>query len=118
MNIRRAIYTDMKNNLDALQTATQALISTQGSFGLNLTPSPSIIAGTAGTNVLTATITDTAVYGDYDFSVTKLAKAQTKGHAAVASPDIALGKSGIFLDRRDGVPSIANFTAGRFADRC
>jgi len=112
VTVRRSIYTDMKNNLDALQTATQALISTQGSFGLNLTPSPSIIVGTAGTNVLTATVSDTAIYGDYDFSVTKLAKAETKGTAAVASSDIALGKSGTFWIGGIGVPSIADFTAG------
>lgn len=112
VTVRRSIYTDMKNNLDALQTATQALISTQGSFGLNLTSSPSIIAGTAGTNVLTATVSDTAIYGDYDFSVTKLAKAETKGTAAVASSDIALGKSGTFWIGGIGVPSIADFTAG------
>ena len=112
VNIRRAIYTDMKKNMDALQSAVQALISTQGSFGLNLTSKSSITPGTTGTSVLTATTTDSAVYGDYDFAVTKLAKAQTQGTVAAASADIALGKSGTFWIGGTGTASVSSFTPG------
>jgi len=112
VNIRRAIYTDMKTNMDALQNAVQALISTQGSFGLNLTSKSSITPGTTGTSVLTATTTDSAVQGDYDFVVTKLAKAQTQGSVVAASSDIALGKSGTFWIGGTGTAAVSNFTPG------
>ena len=34
VQVRRGVYTDVKTNLDALQSAIQALVSTQSSYGL------------------------------------------------------------------------------------
>ncbi|NOH01753.1 MAG: flagellar filament capping protein FliD [Chloroflexi bacterium] len=97
LDIRRGVYQDVKSNFDALQSAVQALISTQTSFGLNLVSKAGIIPTAAGTTVLTASVTsENAPAAEYDFSVTRLAKAEGKATAAAASPDVALNKSGTF----------------------
>src|SRR5690242_18319861 len=90
LDVRRGVYTDVKTNFDALQSAVQALISTQASYGLNLISKPSVTPTIAGTTVLTASITsDNAPTADYDFSVSKLAKADSRGTAAFPSSDVA-----------------------------
>lgn len=95
LDVRRGVFTDIQTNVDALQSAVQALISTQASFGLNLVSKASVIPTTAGTTVLTSSLTsDSAAAADYDFFVTKLAKAESRATAAVASSEIALNKSG------------------------
>ena len=97
LDLRRGVYTDLKTNFDALQSAVQALITTQASFGLKLSAKGSITPATAGTTVVSATLTDeNTPSADYDFSVTKLAKAHSRAADAVASSDIALNKSGGF----------------------
>ena len=97
LDVRRAVFTDIKSNFDALQSAMQALISTQASFGLNLVSKSGITPTLAGTTVLTANVTSESMPpGDYDFSVTKLAKAHSRAADAVSSPDLALHKSGTF----------------------
>ena len=97
LDVRRSVYADVKSNFDALQSAVQALISTQASFGLNLVSKSSIVPITAGSSVLTANVTsDSAPAADYDFSVTRLAKAHSRATAAVPSSDVALNKSGTF----------------------
>lgn len=112
LDVRRGVYTDIKTNFDALQSAVQALISTQASFGLNLVSKPSITPTTAGTTVLTASLTnDSTLAGDYDFSVTRLAKAESRSTEAVASSDIALNKSGTFWLGRTGTASLQTETA-------
>jgi flagellar capping protein FliD len=97
LDVRRGVFTDIKTNFDALQSAVQALISTQASFGLKLTAKASITPAVAGSTVLTATTTNESTpSADYDFSVTKLAKAHSRATDAVSSPDLALNKSGTF----------------------
>src|SRR5574342_325136 len=97
LDVRRGVFTDIKSNFDALQSAMQALISTQASFGLNLVSKSTITPTLAGTTVLTASLTsESTLAGDYDFSITKLAKAHSRAAAAVSSPDLALNKSGTF----------------------
>ncbi len=110
IDIRKGVYTDIKNNFDSLQTALQALISTQASYGMNLTSKASVTPGTAGTTVLSATTTESAAAADYDIVVTQLAKAQTKSTTAAYSPDVALGKSGTFWLGGNGTSAIS-FTA-------
>jgi flagellar hook-associated protein 2 len=97
MEIRRGVYTDVKSNFDALQSALQALISSQASYGLNLVSKASVTPNISGTSVLTLGKTsESAIAADYDFTVTKLAKAHSRATAAVSSPDVALNKSGTF----------------------
>lgn len=97
LDVRRGIYTDIKSNFDALQSALQALISTQSTYGLGLVSKASVTPGTSGTSVLTVSKTaENVPVTDYDFIVAKLARAHSRATAAVASPDIALKKSGTF----------------------
>ncbi|MBP6177789.1 MAG: flagellar filament capping protein FliD [Anaerolineales bacterium] len=97
IEVRKGVYTDVKTNLDALQSAMQALISSQSTYGLTSTSKSSVVPATSGTTVLSISKTsETAAATDYDFYVTKLAKAHSRATAAAASPDIALNKSGTF----------------------
>ena len=97
LNIRRSVYTDVKTNFDALQSAVQALISSQASYGLKLVSKSSVTPATSGTTVLTVSKTDeNAPVTDYDFSFTKLAKAHSRATVAASSPDVLLNRSGVF----------------------
>ena len=97
MEVRRSIYTDVKSNFVALQSAIQALISTQSSYGLKLTSKTTVTPATSGTTVLNVSKTDEgAAASDYDIAVSKLAKANSRATAAASSPDVALNKSGTF----------------------
>ena len=93
IDVRRSIYADVKTNFDALQTALQAMISTQDTYGMNLASKTNVTPGTIGSSVLSATSTDSAVAADYDINVTQLARAQSKASTATYSPDAALGIS-------------------------
>lgn len=97
MEVRRGVYTDVKSNFVALQSAIQALISNQASFGLRLVSKSSVTPATSGSTVLTVSKTDeNAAATDYDFAITKLAKAHSRATVAASSPDVALNKSGTF----------------------
>jgi flagellar hook-associated protein 2 len=112
LDVRRGVYTDLKTNFDALQSAIQALISTEASFGLKLVAKASVTPATAGSTVLTASITNESIpSGDYDFSVTKLAKAHSRATAAISSPDVALNKSGLFWMGGTGTAALQTETA-------
>lgn len=118
MEVRRGIYTDVKSNFDALQIAIQALISTQSSFGLKLVSKSSVVPATSGTTVLTVNKTDeSAAATDYDFSVTKLAKAHSRATTAASSPDVALNKSGTFWMGGTGIATLQTETSpGVYSD--
>jgi len=112
LDVRRGVYTDLKTNFDALQSAVQALISSQASFGLKLFAKASITPATAGTTVLSANLTnENTPSADYDFSVTKLARAHSRAMDAVASPDVALNKSGTFWMGGTGTAVLETETA-------
>lgn len=97
LDVRRSVFTDVRDNFTTLQGAVQALISTQASYGLSLVAKSTITPAAAGTMVFNATLTsDSAPAADYDIYVSKLAKAESRASAPVASPDIALNKSGTF----------------------
>ncbi len=111
VDVRRGVFADMKSNFDALQSAVQALITTQATYGLKMTPKATVTAGLAGSSVLTATSGDSAALAEYDIAVTHLAKAQTKSTDAFASADMALGKSGMFWLGGSGTASVSDFSA-------
>lgn len=111
IDVRRGIYTDMKANFDALQSSLQALVSTEATYGMASVSKSVITPGTVGSSVLTAEIGETALAAEYDISVTKLAKAHSLSSAAVASPDVALGKSGTFWLGGTGLADIQTETA-------
>ena len=112
MDLRRGIYTDVKANFDALQSAIQALISTQSSFGMKLVSKASITPAISGSTVLTVSKTDeNASATDYDVTVSKLAKAHSRATSAVSSPDIALNKSGTFWMGGTGIAALQTETS-------
>ena len=96
ITIRQSVYTDIKTNMDALQSAVQALITGQANYALGNVAKPTITSGTSGATVLTATTVDSTPVGEFDIAVTALAKAQTRMTMASATPDLALGKTGTF----------------------
>lgn len=118
LQVRRGVYTDVKTNFDGLQSAIQALISTQSSYGLNLISKASVTPATSGTTVLTVNKTsENAAVSDYDISVTKLAKAHSRATAAAPSPDIALNKSGSFWMGGTGLAALqTETTPGVYSD--
>jgi len=94
IDVRRGIYTDIQTNFNGLQSALQALISSQGTYGLGLTSKATVTPATSGTTVLTGSNTESTPAGEYDIAVTQLAKAQTKSTILAYSSEVALGKSG------------------------
>jgi flagellar hook-associated protein 2 len=104
--VRRGVYTDIKANFDSLQSALQALISTQASYGMNLVSKAAVTPADAGTTVLSATSSESAASAEYDIAVTQLAKAQSKSTAEAFSPDVALGKSGTFWLGGNGTSAV------------
>ena len=107
IDVRRGVYKDVKANFDSLQSALQALISTQATYGMNLVSKASITPGTTGTIVLSATTSESAAAAEYNIAVTQLAKAQSKSTTAAFSPDVALGKSGSFWLGGNGTSAIS-----------
>ncbi len=95
LEIRRSVYTDVKTNFDALQSAVQALISSQASYGLSLVSKLNVTPAIAGSTVLTASVTNDSVpIADYDIFVSKLAKAESRSTAAFPGSDVALNETG------------------------
>ena len=118
MDVRRSIYTDVNSNFTALQSAIQALISSQASYGLKLISQSSVTPANSGTTVLTVSKTDEgAAATDYDVTVTKLAKAHSRATAAASSPDVALNKSGTFWMGGTGIAALQTETSpGVYSD--
>jgi flagellar capping protein FliD len=97
LDVRRGVYSDVRTNFDALQSAIQSLISAQASYGLKLVSKSSVTPLAAGTTVLSASITNDATPPvDYDISVMRLAKAESRATAPAASADTPLNRSGTF----------------------
>ena len=117
IDIRRAVYTDVKSNLDSLQSAIQALISSQASFGMNLVAKATVTPGTAGNTVLSVTTSEGAASADYDFSGytgntgIQLAKAESRASTVSTSADVALNKSGVIWLGGTGVAALGDFTS-------
>jgi flagellar capping protein FliD len=112
LDLRRSVYGDLKTNFDAFQTALQTLVSTEAAYGLGLTSQATVTPNIAGTTVLEATLDDeNASLANYDFSLTSLAKAHSMAGETVASPDIALGKSGTFWMGGTGVANLQTETS-------
>jgi len=115
LDVTKGVYTDVKTNLDAMQSALQTLISTQVSFGLTLVSKAIVTPGTTGSTVMTATTSDTAAAGDYEISSytgltgIQLAKAESRASSdSLTSAEIALGKSGTFWLGGSGTASLGS----------
>jgi len=117
ITVTRGVYTDVKTNIDALQSAVQALISSQASFDMNMVAKASVTPGTAGSTVMSVTTTDSAAAADYEFSGytgntgIQLAQAESRASTASASSTVALGKSGVLWLGGSGQAELGDFTS-------
>ncbi len=69
-------YTALDSRLSDLQSSVRALISSDGFYSLKIGRSASVSDAPADKTVFSATTSSSAVPGQYDIAVTKLAKAQ------------------------------------------
>lgn len=96
LSIRKGVYQDLKAKLDAMQSATRALISSDAFFGLNPGRTVGISNASTGYTVASATVSSSAVPASYNLEVTTLAKAHTVRSDAWALTNQALQLSGTF----------------------
>ena len=115
VSLRRAVYNDLKSNLDALQSAVRALISSQADYALNLGRKASVVPVAAGTTVLSATAAAGAAFGEYDLQVIALAKAQSWATQPFAGAGQPLGKSGKFWLVPEGSAEVTAAPGGLLA---
>lgn len=120
LSIRKGVYQDLKAKLDALQSATRALISSDAFFGLNPGRGISISNATTGFTVASATVSSSAVPASYNLEVTTLAKAHTVRSDAWALTNQALQLNGTFriggaAERSVSNPAATNDTVESFS---
>ena len=113
LNVRKAIYTDLKSKLSALATIVEDLNKPSGSD--EDTIFQSVSATSSDTGVLSATATYPAVAGKYTIEVTTLAKAhRVHSTAEISDSSADLEKAGTFTlegrgeDSSDVVITVAN----------
>ncbi len=94
LQVQKAVYSDLSNLLNGLQSALRSLISSQPSYALGSTRSVKVTPSVSGSTVLSASAGSSAAAGVYDFSVTSLAKAHRVRSDAVEYINQALGLSG------------------------
>jgi flagellar hook-associated protein 2 len=94
LDVRRAVYTDLTNDLKALQDLTKPLRSTYAAPILVDTFKASVLNAPAGTTVLSASAGSSAVAADYDVSVTHLATSHRIRSDAQPSADQVLNLTG------------------------
>jgi flagellar hook-associated protein 2 len=97
INVKKAVYTDLKSKFDTLQTAINALRSAQGTYGITPGRAVSISPATAGTTVASAIVGSSVSAGTYGLSVTTLAKAHEVQSTRQTYTDQALGLTGTFV---------------------
>ncbi len=112
----RAAYNDVSSKLNDLQDKVQALISSEAFYDLSTSRSTSVINRPAESTILSATASSSAVPGQYDVSVTRLARAERRASTAQSSIDAALGMAGTFWLGGHGTAAVsggsANVAAG------
>jgi flagellar capping protein FliD len=93
ITVKKTVYTDLKNMLDGMQSATKALISTDTTCAFTPGRTTNVSAGTNLT-VLTATAESSTAATSYALHVDKLATAHTVKGTKQASMDGELGMTG------------------------
>lgn len=112
VEVRRGIYTDIKNGLDGLLKSIQALNSTSDDYAFKQVSKATVTPSTPNSTVFTATATESALIADYEIAVTRLAKAHTRASAEMTSPDMPLGRSGVFWMGGTGEASVSLTPSG------
>lgn len=94
LSVKKAVYTDLKDKLDALQTAIRTLKPSDAFFSLNPGRKVSVSSNTTGSTIATAAAGSTSVPGTYTISEVTLAKAHSVMSSRQTYTDQALGYSG------------------------
>ena len=93
--IQKGVYTDLQAKFDGLQSALDALRSSQASYSLKSGRKISVTPP-ANTTVVTATVGSSALAGNYTLSVTQLAKAHVARSSRSPAPTRRLARAGRF----------------------
>jgi len=107
ISVQKNTYAETRTMLSDLQKITQSMISTDAFYDFDIGRKKSITPTQIDTTVASATVSDSTAVGDYDISVTTLAKAQRRASASQAGTDIPLGLSGDFWLGGSGTASVA-----------
>jgi len=94
LQVQKAVYTDLSNLLNSLQSTLRSLISSQLTYTLGGSRSVKVTPTVAGSTVLSASAGSSAAAGSYEISVISLAKAHRVRSDAVEYINQALGLSG------------------------
>jgi flagellar hook-associated protein 2 len=97
LNTRSSVYTEVESKLSELQTAVKALISSSYSNELLAGRSATVSDVTNEAAVLSASVSSSAMLGDYDIQVSSLAQAHRVRSDRQTYADQALGLSGDIL---------------------
>jgi flagellar capping protein FliD len=97
VTLQKSVYTDLKKQLDTLQSAVRSLNSSSLDYTFNGGRKVSLTGVPSGSSVLTATASSTATPARYNVSVETLAREHIVRSKAMGSISTALGLSGTFL---------------------
>ena len=96
LDVMNAVYTDLKNFLDGLKSATRSLVSTDAFYALEEGRKVSVSDIETGTTIISASVSSSAVAGSYDIGNISLAKNDRVSSDAMEYSDQALGFNGTF----------------------
>ena len=111
INVQKGVYTDLSSMLTSFQTSVKGLISTEAFYSLQAGRTSSVAPTTSDLTVLTATTGSSSVPGQYDVSVTTLAKAHRVRSNAVEYSNQPLNMTGSFVIGGAEARSLANVSA-------
>ncbi len=94
LQVQKGVYADLSNLLNSLQSALRSLISSQPTYALGGARSVKVSPVVSGSAVVSASAGSAAAAGQYEISVTTLAKPHRVGSDAVEYINQALGLSG------------------------
>ncbi len=97
ITVQKGVFTDLSTMLTSFQGSTTALISTNANYALQSGRNSTITPATSGTTVLSASVGTNAVPGEYDISVTSLAKAHRVRSDSVEYINQPLNMTGSFV---------------------
>ena len=102
LNTQKSLYTSLQSRFTELQNLTQALISKDGSYAIKAGKASEVVPY-GDKAVITASLSTSAIAGEYSIAVNRLATSHQVRGTQQGSADTALGFSGDFFlgGRRD-----------------
>ncbi len=115
LDVKNAVYTDLQNYIQNLQTSTQKWSSGHDSYALGVSQKATVSNAPDGINFLSATTTDEATAAEYEIEVLNLAQNHRVSSDRQTSTNYAVGASGTFtindvditVDSADSLMTIA-----------